>query len=107
MLYEHYPQQNDATNLLKELDNLLEDWGNFFILYAKNAPPPDTNRGDIQTWFKELRGQHNKCIKLYNKTLVRATNTNYGEFSLMYDQPNFNKKDKSSDDTSEDDIGYV
>jgi hypothetical protein len=25
----------------------------------------------------------------------------------MYDQPNFNKKDKLSDDTSEDDIGYV
>ena len=106
-IYKCFPQQNDATNLLHELDNLLVDWESFFNLYMAHAAPPDTNIEAIQQWFKELRSQHKKCILLYNKTLNRTINTNFGEFSLMFNQPNLNKKDKDSDNTSDEDIGYI
>ena len=106
-IYKSFPQQNDATDLLHELDNLLVDWESFFNLYMAHASPPDTNIEAIQQWFKELRSQHKKCIKLYNKTLRRAINTSFGEFSLMFGQPNLNKKDKTSVDTTESDIGYI
>ena len=106
-IYKQFPQENDATNLLHELDNLLVDWESFFLLYMAHASPPKENIEAIQKWFKELRGQHRKCILLYNKTLNRAINTNFGEFSLMFNQPNLNKKDKDSNNTSDEDIGYI
>ena len=106
-IYKQFPQENDATNLLHELDNLLVDWESFFTLYMQHASPPNREREAIQEWFKELRRQHKKCIRLYNKTLSRAINTNFGEFSLMFNQPNLNKKDNSSDITTEEDVGYV
>ena len=106
-IYKCYPQQNDATDLLKELDNLLQDWDNFFKLYMVHAPPPDTEQEMIKQWFAELRLQHKKCIKKYNKTLSRALNTNYGEFSLMYGQANLIKKEKSKQEQDEDDVSYM
>ncbi len=106
-IYKCFPQQNDATELLHELDNLLQDWDNFFKLYMIHAPPPNTEQEQIQQWFKELRQQHQKCIKRYNKTLRRAINTNFGEFSLMYGQQNLNKKEKSSNKQEDDDVSYM
>ena len=106
-IYKQFPQENDATNLLHELDNLLVDWESFFLLYMQHAEPPTSEVEKIQQWFKELRSQHKKWIKMYNKTLRRALNTNFGEFSLMYGQPNLNKKDKTSDKQDEDDISYI
>ena len=106
-LYKQFPQKNDATELLKELDNLLIDWESFFTLYMVHAPPPDTEQEMIKEWFKELRLQHKKCIQMYNKTLSRAINTNYGEFSLMYGQANLIKKEQSSLETEDDDVSYM
>ena len=106
-IYKCYPQQNDATDLLNELDNLLQDWDNFFKLYITHAPPPNTEQEQIKEWFKQLRLQHKLCIKKYNKTLSRALNTNFGEFSLMFNQPNLNKKEKSSNKQEDDDVSYM
>jgi len=55
----------DLTELMKELENLLQDWQNFFMLYAQYAPPPETNKEQIQAWFRELKKQHQKCVNMY------------------------------------------
>jgi len=34
-------------------------------------------------------------------------NTNFGEFSLMFNQPNLNKKDNSSDKQQDEDVSYM
>ncbi len=66
----------DLTELMQQLDNLLVDWQNFFILYSQFAPPPNENKKQIQAWFKELEQQHQKCVKLFKESAGIQTNDN-------------------------------